>query len=203
MITLTWKRNPAETDDELHLYIDGTQEGCLSCNDTDGILPTPDSEYWIWTYAPEDVQVVWGNYYDIAIDMSIDELSASSSMDNLISIVDAIPPGDTIPPVTPINLNAEIVSDKQINLTWDASFDNIGTIGYKIYRDGVKIDTTANLFYSDTGISMDKPSFTYRISAYDTAANESGQSSPVTLLIPSNLIKPQPPKNLKMQILVK
>ncbi|MGA1841290.1 MAG: fibronectin type III domain-containing protein [bacterium] len=199
-ITLTWKRNPEEADDELHLYIDGTQEGCTSCNDTGGILPTPDSEDWIWTCSPDDLQVVIGNYYDLAIDMSVDELTSFSSLTDPLPLIASVSSNDTIPPMSPINLTAETISSMQINLTWDAPFDNIGIAGYKIYRDGANIGTTVNTFYSDMGVPTENSTYTYKVSAFDAAGNESWQSFPANLLVPSNLLKPRPPRNLRMQV---
>ncbi|MFQ5964197.1 MAG: fibronectin type III domain-containing protein [Candidatus Scalinduaceae bacterium] len=89
------------------------------------------------------------------------------------------PTQDTIPPSTPDNLTATTISSSQINLSWIASKDNVGVAGYKIYRDGIQITTTANTSYQDTGLSP-STAYTYTVSAYDAAGNESGQSSQVT-----------------------
>lgn len=44
--------------------------------------------------------------------------------------------GDSEAPTTPTNLTATAASSSQINLSWDASTDNVGVAGYKIYTDG-------------------------------------------------------------------
>lgn len=83
---------------------------------------------------------------------------------------------DVEDPSIPQNLTATAISSSQINLSWDASTDNIAVTGYKIYRDNVEIDTTTNTTYGDTGLS---PStlYTYKVSAFDAAGNESAQSN--------------------------
>ena len=78
----------------------------------------------------------------------------------------------TVRPSVPQDLVAVAISSTQIDLTWSAS---IGATGYKIYRDGIQVDTTASTSYSDAGL-FPSTTYTYTISAYD-AANESGQST--------------------------
>ncbi len=85
-------------------------------------------------------------------------------------------PPDTTAPTTPTNLNATTVSSSQINLTWTASTDAVGVTGYRIYRGGVLIDTTASTAYNDTGLTA-STLYSYTVSAIDAATNESAQSS--------------------------
>jgi chitodextrinase len=88
------------------------------------------------------------------------------------------PPVDTLAPTVPAGLTAQAISSSQINLTWSASTDNIGVTGYKIYRNGVLL-TTYNLqltTYSDTGL-IPNTTYTYTISSFDAANNESAKSS--------------------------
>ena len=41
---------------------------------------------------------------------------------------------DITPPTTPTNLAANPVTPGQVNLTWTASTDNVGVIGYQVFR---------------------------------------------------------------------
>ena len=84
--------------------------------------------------------------------------------------------GDTTPPSTPTNLAASAISSSQINLTWTASTDNVGVTGYKIFRGGTQVGTSATNSYSDTGLSA-STAYSYTVSAYDAAGNNSAQSS--------------------------
>ncbi len=59
------------------------------------------------------------------------------------------------------------------------STDNVGVTGYRIYRDGTQVGTTANTTYQDMGLSP-STTYTYTVSAYDAANNESGQSNSVS-----------------------
>ncbi len=84
--------------------------------------------------------------------------------------------GDIQSPTTPTSLAAIAVSSSQINLSWTASTDNVGVIGYRIYRVGTLIGTTANTSYSDTGLTS-LTTYSYTVAAYDAAGNLSGQSN--------------------------
>src|SRR5271157_5667725 len=84
--------------------------------------------------------------------------------------------GDTTPPTIPTNLTATAVSSSQINLSWTASTDNVGVTGYKIFRGGVQVGTSATASYSDTGLTA-STAYSYYVSAYDAAGNNSGNSN--------------------------
>jgi hypothetical protein len=87
------------------------------------------------------------------------------------------PPGDTTAPTVPQNLVATAVSSSQIDLTWDASSDNVAVTGYKIYRDNILLDTSPTNSYSDTGLDPGTE-YQYEVSAFDAASNESARSAP-------------------------
>jgi parallel beta-helix repeat protein len=83
---------------------------------------------------------------------------------------------DTEAPTVPTGLTATTVSSTQVNLSWTASTDNVGVTGYRIYRDGSQIATTADTSYQDAGRSP-STMYTYCVAAYDAAGNVSAQSS--------------------------
>jgi chitodextrinase len=83
---------------------------------------------------------------------------------------------DTIAPSTPTGLSATATSSSQINLSWNASTDNTGVAGYRIYRGSTQVATSGSTTFSDTGLSP-STSYTYRVSAYDAAGNASPQSA--------------------------
>ncbi len=82
---------------------------------------------------------------------------------------------DTTAPSVPTGLTATAVSSSQINLAWKASTDNVGVSGYKVYRGTTLIATTTTTSYANTGLAA-STTYTYKVSAFDTAGNVSGQS---------------------------
>jgi chitodextrinase len=86
------------------------------------------------------------------------------------------PSTDTQPPTVPTSLTATAISTSQINLAWTASTDNVGVVGYNVYRDGVKIDTTGSTAYANVGLAAGT-TYSYTVSAFDAAGNTSAQST--------------------------
>ena len=86
---------------------------------------------------------------------------------------------DTTPPTVPPNLSVTGTSASTVSLAWTASTDNVGVAGYKTYRGGVQIGTSGVLSFTDTGL-MASTTYSYTVSAYDAAGNNSAQTSPVS-----------------------
>jgi len=86
---------------------------------------------------------------------------------------------DVQAPSAPLNLGAEAVSSSQINLAWDAAADDRAVVGYTIYRNGSALVDLGAATYSDTGLTADT-AYTYEVTAYDAAGNESERSDSVT-----------------------
>lgn len=85
---------------------------------------------------------------------------------------------DTVPPSSPTSLVATPVSATQIDLSWEASTDDLGVVGYRLYRDGsaTPLTTVPATSTSDSGLSA-ATQFCYQVSAVDAAGNESAPSA--------------------------
>jgi chitodextrinase len=96
------------------------------------------------------------NYYVRARDAA-GNFSVNS---NLLDVTTVSP--DIIPPTSPTNLLASIITQTSFKLDWSASTDNSGVAGYDVYRDAVKINSTliTGRTYNLTGLS---PAITYSL----------------------------------------
>lgn len=94
---------------------------------------------------------------------------------------------DTVPPTTPTGLTANVISSTRVDLSWEASSDNVAVAGYTVFRDGVEIGAVADtaLAYSDASVT---PSTTYQYSvdAFDAAGNHSTATTPVSVTMPND-----------------
>ncbi|MEW6486934.1 MAG: Ig-like domain-containing protein, partial [Thermodesulfobacteriota bacterium] len=82
-----------------------------------------------------------------------------------------------IAPTAPSNLAGRRRADsRQVALSWTASTDNIGVTGYRIYRDGQEVATSAVASFVDVLPTADLVC-EYRVTAFDAAGNESPPSS--------------------------
>ena len=84
---------------------------------------------------------------------------------------------DTTPPSTPKDLTGQAVGQTAITLSWEPSADTGGSglAGYHLYRNGTLISSPSSATYTDTGL-MPGTRYTYKVSAYDNAANGSAAS---------------------------
>jgi Raf kinase inhibitor-like YbhB/YbcL family protein len=88
------------------------------------------------------------------------------------------PSNDTEPPTVPGNLRATNVGATSVTLAWDASTDNIGVAGYRVFRNGVQFADVPDLTATDTGLTSDT-TYNYTVLAYDANNNPSAQSTAV------------------------
>jgi hypothetical protein len=79
----------------------------------------------------------------------------------------------------PANLTVTATSASQINLAWGASTDNVGVVGYQVYRNGANVGSSTNTAYADTGLAA-STSYSYTVAAFDGAGNVSGPSAPAS-----------------------
>ncbi len=137
------------------IYRNGTQVGIATTTDYQDSGLSPNTPYSYTVSA-----------YDFAGNESAQSTGATATTTN----------PDTTPPSTPTGLAATAISSGEIDLSWSAATDSVGVTGYKVYRGGVLVGTTANLNYKDMGLSAGT-TYSYTVSAVDAAGNESAQSS--------------------------
>jgi len=84
--------------------------------------------------------------------------------------------GDTTPPSTPSGFAALSSTQTSIATQWTASTDNVGVVGYRLYRNGAEVGTTASTSFTFSGLTC-ATSYTLGVAAYDAAGNASSQAS--------------------------
>lgn len=120
---------------------------------------------------------------------------AKNNESNKSSTVSATTNSDTQSPTVPVGLSGTAVSMTQINLTWTASTDNVAVTGYRIFRNGTQIGTSASVNYNDTGLTKGT-SYAYTVLAYDAAGNASAQTGAVNVSTQNDNQAPTVPAGL-------
>jgi hypothetical protein len=102
-------------------------------------------------------------------------------------------PPDDLPPSAPGPLTATGGSGS-VSLTWGASTDNVGVVGYNVHRSPTsgftpssanRIAQVPGTSYNDSGLAAD--TYYYRVTAYDAAGNTSSPSSEASASVSSSL----------------
>ena len=102
---------------------------------------------------------------------------------------------DVTPPSVPTGLHMTGNSASSIDLAWDVATDDVAVTGYKIYRDGSLVTTSTTTNLSDSGLNPNT-SYSYTVSAYDAASNESARSAPLSVSTLVDTAPPSVPTNL-------
>jgi chitodextrinase len=93
---------------------------------------------------------------------------------------------DSQAPSTPNGLTATASSATQVDLSWQASTDNVGVAGYTIYRDNTVLATVSGSTRSYSDVSaMPSTTYSYTVAAFDSAGNASAQSDPASVTTPA------------------
>ncbi len=103
---------------------------------------------------------------------------------------------DTQAPTTPTDLMASVTGPASVDLSWTASWDNVGVTGYRVLRDGVQVGSSPSTSFTDTTVAPGTAA-TYSVTAYDSGGNVSAASSPVSVTTPLDVSPPSVPGGLR------
>ncbi len=106
----------------------------------------------------------------ISADASGNKTSSSNSKFTTMSVK------DTTPPVSPTHLSVSNITQTSLKISWSISSDNVGTVGYKVYRNGIETNTTSSTNFTDSGLTPNTD-YSYAVVAIDAAGNISNQST--------------------------
>jgi len=112
-------------------------------------------------------------------DLNRDGTVSISEVQTAINAFLGLIPSDTAAPSTPANLTATAASSSAINLSWTASTDNAGVAGYKVFRGATLLTTATSATFADSGLAAGT-SYSYTVSAFDAAGNDSAASLSAT-----------------------
>lgn len=106
----------------------------------------------------------WGEVEDYTINLEADQ-------------------GDTQPPTIPTGLNASNVTETTLDLSWNASTDNVGVAGYQVFINGSPIGTTVGTAAAISGLAA-STTYTFQVRAFDAAGNNSALSASLDVTTP-------------------
>ncbi len=150
----------------------------------------------VTTTTYNDTAVANGKTYSYAI-VARDAAGNSSAASTTATVtIPPVNPGDIIKPSVPSSVSAIAPSYSQVNVSWIPSTDNVDVTGYHIFRNDktapigtvnvgpvVAGITPIRLTFGDATVTAGT-TYTYKVSAFDAAANESDQSTGATVTVP-------------------
>src|SRR6056297_2993543 len=87
---------------------------------------------------------------------------------------------DTEAPTAPSNLTSSNVTETTVDLSWNASTDNVGVTGYDVYQNGSLLGSVENNSANVTGLTAGT-TYNYYVKAKDAAGNVSAASNTISV----------------------
>lgn len=130
----------------------------------------------VWNTADVNLQSYAGSVVKLQFKGTTGTGWSSDMALDMISITVNTP--DTEAPTVPTNLTATNIASNTLDLSWTAATDNTAVVSYEVFQDGSSIGTTTTTAISVSNL-IAETSYTYTVSAADSAGNVSGLSSPL------------------------
>jgi chitodextrinase len=117
--------------------------------------------------------LVCGRSYTVGVE-AVD--AAGNASPRTFVLAGTSPCPDTLAPAAPTFLVQTSATTSTIAVSWAASIDNFGVVGYGVYVNGVRVSTTTLTSSSVVNLSCGK-TYTLGVDAFDAAGNRSPQAS--------------------------
>lgn len=122
-----------------------------------------------------DTSVSGGQDYSYevsAVDAAGNESAKSAASPTPVSTPQA---EDTQKPTRPANVQILAATDDAVSFSWDASTDNVGVAGYKVYRGNSFVTDATDTNFTDSGLNPGT-AYSYTVRSFDAAGNQSDAS---------------------------
>jgi chitodextrinase len=110
----------------------------------------------------------------LAVDHSGNKSSLSSTLTVTTLLSNVLL--DTTAPTVPSGLAASAITSNGFRVTWNASTDDVFTLGYNVYLNGKFVATVGGTSYTFSGLSMSS-AHNVQILAFDASFNRSARST--------------------------
>ncbi len=103
---------------------------------------------------------------------------------------------DNEKPSTVDGVSATAISDNSVRVSWNKPWDNVGVLGYNVYRNGIYYSTVFDTNFVDNNVSTNNE-YRYGIVAFDDAKNYNRVSSEASVTVgnSSGNAAPPPPES--------
>lgn len=104
---------------------------------------------------------------------------------------------DTDGPSKPSGLTVVSRTAASVKLSWNTSKDDIGVVGYDVYRNDSKIATVSTTYFEDNNLTPETP-YLYKVCAFDEIRNLSDDSDTIQISTLEDTTPPESPRSVKI-----
>ena len=126
--------------------------------------------------------------YTVALTVTGTGGSNTKTVPNYITVTAA---PDTVPPSVPSGLTGTATSSTSVSLRWNASTDNVGVTGYRVFRcegstctNFAQVGAPTGTTFTNTGLNG-ATAYSYAVKAIDAAGNLSAYSTTFVITTPA------------------
>ena len=147
---------------------------------------------WSWSFGDGSTSTqpnpshAWSAAATYTVTLTASNIYGSTSASRTVTVN-----ADTAAPSTPGSLVVAAAGSAEIDLTWDASSDNVGVAGYDVYRDGASAPLAvlgpSATSYADLAVAP-ASTHSYTVDAFDAAGNHSTPAGPMSATTPGGTV---------------
>ena len=144
---------------------------------------------WTATWTHDFKLGIYGDRIDQYAEAYFDNVKFAKGPNQFATVNPIIYP-DTQVPTNPTGLASGSITPTSVNLTWNASTDNMGVTAYNVYQNNVLLKTVSVLSAEMTGLAP-STAYNFYVKAVDAAGNISGSSNSISVStspLPPNLL---------------
>ncbi len=109
--------------------------------------------------------------------IGVDAYDAAGNRSGMASVMIATTScPDVVAPTTPTGLALSAVTQTSVQLSWNASTDNVGVVSYRVYKDGVAVADPTSATASVSGLACNT-GYALSVDAVDAAGNRSARAA--------------------------
>jgi chitodextrinase len=123
------------------------------------------------------------------------DAAGNTSAESAPAAVHTPPPPDVQAPTPPTTVGAVATGPTTVAVSWEGAGDDVGVVGYRVFRDGSLVDTPSGTAFSDVGLTP-ATAYDYTVRAVDAAGNPSSPSSPASVTTDPDASAPSAPANV-------
>ena len=112
-----------------------------------------------------------GTSYALGV-AAFDGAGNESGRTSLTAATSACSVSDTTPPSVPQGLRVTSAWQDGMSIVWNAAADNVGVAGYRLYRNGSLVGSTASIWATFSGLGCGT-TYYLGVEAFDAAGNRS------------------------------
>jgi chitodextrinase len=145
-----------------------------------------------------------GAYWQYGLYLSYNPIPTTSGSSVPVELSSVAYAEDTIPPSAPTSVTATNVTTDSINITWNASTDNVGVAAHRVYMNEILVYTSNNLetsYYTNTVLTPGT-SYSFTVYGVDGKGNVSLPSNTLSVSTRSGAdsIAPTIPQNINSSL---